>query len=219
MSDCESVQGRLQEYLLGLAGLQSRHSVEAHLKICDRCRGSAERLRAELSLLATDTFAGAKPSADFRARFWKQVEEQRGRREAWWAFPGFVRWAVPTATAAVALLVVWGVYRDRPAQPVPESSAPVEIAVKSPEASEPQEDRPVLTRETETSLPVEPAVDRDRPVTAEVTVAPPLPAGVDSDLIEDLDFMRYLQYVDMLESREGNGASGENVPLPLEGAP
>ncbi|MEW6368523.1 MAG: hypothetical protein AB1714_28170 [Acidobacteriota bacterium] len=194
-SQCERVRARLEEYALG--DETGRAQMAAHIESCAACGHELERVRGQLRRLAADAHADARLSPAFRARFWSEVE-RRKRRWSWFGLPHWVRLTVPVATLMVVLFS-WLAVRRAPEAPS------VRLRRTPPQATH----QPV-------QVPVAP------PEAAVEVAAPPVPSAptatpeaVDEEILENLDFALYLQYSEMIEQAETNGAA-ENVVLPVE---
>jgi len=192
MSDvCDRVREELVDYVTG--GSKEPDRVAAHLKDCAACANEEHRLREDLRLLAADTpDLEAELSGDFRARFWQEVERRRSR-PIWLALPPWVRIAAPVATL---LLVAIGyvTLRQEPHQP---SGAPSDV-------SEPM----VVT------TPARPPEPPWQPAVSEPSMETHAGREVAQDeVIENLEFIEYLQYQDMLD--QSKAEPGEIV-LPGE---
>jgi anti-sigma factor RsiW len=190
-SVCDRVREELLEYVTGDSKEPDR--VAAHVRDCPACAEEERRLREDLRLLAADTpEVQATVSSDFRARFWREVERRRSR-PIWLNLPTWVRIAAPVATL---LLVAIGYVSMRHETRLPPSvpsevGEPMVVTTPVPAPELPQ--RPVVSEPaTETSAGQEVAQD---------------------EVIENLEFIEYLQYQDMLD--QSKAERGE-VVLPGE---
>lgn len=198
MDGCRRVRDILLEYALGTGDQTRSRSIEEHLAGCPACEAALSRLRDELALLRTDSAPAQKLDSDFRARFWSEVERRKVARR-WWEMPGLLRWAAPATTLAIVLAVGWIVHRHAPPTPAPQP--PGQPPVVAVPAAPPHQPAPVSAHQPES--PKTPAT----PVQQADSVRNP-----SNEVLRDLELIRYLQYMEMIEE----GEAGGEVVLPGE---
>lgn len=209
-SGCEGVRERLLEYATDGQDAPDSALVAGHLPGCPGCRASLDRIRSDLALLRADTSHGAKLSPGFRSRFWAEVDRKRSV-QPWWALPSLLRYAAPVTTAALVVAIGWLVLHRGPEEPVVPPSQKSNVVAVHPPVSRvlpPGEGLPAVTPPSASHAPVTPP-----------TMTPPPPTSTqkvpEQELLDNLEFVRYLQYMEMMDGREV-AARADRLVLPGE---
>jgi hypothetical protein len=114
---CPDVRDRLDDYVDGELGASEVHQVELHVASCPACREEEQALRALLREAAALPRV-ARPARDL----WPEIEGELRARPRLFSFPRYRPLAAGLAAAA-ALVVAFGVLRDRPGRsPAPGGS-------------------------------------------------------------------------------------------------